>query len=206
MDDIHVIFTDYPSYGWSFDSPQIPGLVNLFATAPEAQGAVEDALKLNGVKPGAAQIWEHEQKFLNDDAGNEYLVRFGLSPESFDAAGRMIGSISRNEIDPELMPVNRTDDRLIIGVSSEDTLRWVTGQLRDNEAATVVFHAGNDVVYHIPYANGRGLLNGHSLEELGLTLESTVMGAVGAMVTRDAEGLQMHSSPAPDVERHLTSA
>lgn len=203
MDNLHIVFTEYPGYGWSTSSPQVRGLACFYPTVDEAQLNLDDALLTAGFEYGKAMIHQHEEKFLTDDDGNEYLVRFSGSDASFEAASRLMGSIHRGDIEPDMIPMNRSGDRQIIGVDPSQTLRWVSDQLQEDEAALVCYHQGDDVVYHLPFGNSSRLVNGWDMDDLELSLDSTVEAAVDAVISREAGTLEKHESPAEDARRSL---
>lgn len=218
----HLIYTDYgPDFGWSIESPQIPGLVggrtDLNDLLRDTNMMLEfaDAPVQDMHAPG---VYLHEQHAITDPRGNDYLIRFLTStdaednPSRISAASRLQGAVlegwSEDEI--ESQPQLVTTERLLIAVTAEDTIGWIADQLGEGGCASLSKYNGGDVLLTIPFADGSlGAKSRRTLDSLGLGRGDTFGELANQIIAAEAFDLiSEHSvTPAEDVAivRGMTS-
>lgn len=69
----HMVVTDEGEYGWSAQSPQLPGFVYGRRTLTEFMWDYHDTLRTAGV---TGRVLGHPQRRFVSPEGDEYLIRF----------------------------------------------------------------------------------------------------------------------------------
>ncbi len=167
--------------------PQVPELIGgrnsiseLLADTPP------DILRFAGVADYPPHTWRHEQHFIRDDAGDEFFIRFLADDDTREGAANRMHSELQAGADSDLIergPVMSTGERLLIAVTGSDTIGWCEDQLEPDTGAMLGYHAGDDLMYHMPILNGRFVgRRSWQIEELGLTRASTVAQLVDALL------------------------
>lgn len=203
--DLHLIYTDYPGYGWSLRSPQIPGLAAGRGTVSDLLRDTDSILRFAGFKIDLREPWVHihEEHAVEAPDGTEYLIRWMASgPEDLadaraDAASRLQGAVVHglfDESERARQPMLSTGERLLIGVTGADTIALFEDQL-GSAAASLSQHQGDDVLITVPFGEGPIKVDGHrwDLGELGLSRYSKFEELAVKVV--DAEGYRVFHAP-----------
>ncbi|WP_068162726.1 hypothetical protein [Rhodococcus phenolicus] len=198
MSDLHLIYTTYgPDFGWSLTSPQVPELIGGRNSISELLADTPDILRFAGVAD-YPHTWRHEQHFIRDDAGDEFFIRFLADDDTREGAANRMHSELQAGADSDLIergPVMSTGERLLIAVTGSDTIGWCEDQLEPDTGAMLGYHAGDDLMYHMPILNGRFVgRRSWQIEELGLTRASTVAQLVDALLAGQADDLLVQST------------
>lgn len=209
MSGLHLIYTNYPGYGWSLRSPQLPGLVAGRDDLPTLLQDTPALLAQMGIAdftfddPG---LHVHEEHVLEAPDGTEYLVRWQtngdprLEEERAAAASRLESSVHLGP-DEELkdrQPALPTGERLLIGVAGSDTIAMFSDQLNGKPGWCAAFskHEGNDLLLTVPFGEGVSVDGAKwDIEALGLTRDSTFDDMALKIVTEEAWTMD---APAPD--------
>lgn len=193
MGDLHVVFTVYPEMV-AIESPQIPGLVGGRTTPEAALADLDEILELAGVTASSYdRVIKHEQRPFVSPAGNEYLVRMTVEDEDEvrdTSAGRMVAAIEQGLEDAdehlERHPALATGERLFIAVIGSDTMGWCMDQLDGDYGAVIEWNRDDDACWGLPLMPEDNQLNSaYSLEDLGLTRESTVAECFDRVTARE---------------------
>ncbi|MFT4199824.1 hypothetical protein [Gordonia sp. (in: high G+C Gram-positive bacteria)] len=219
MTDVHLIYTQYPGFGWSLRSPQVPGLaagrdtlIELISDTPAileptAVGAIDPRHLPSGVQL-------HEEHVRDDPTGAEYVVRWRTMDDRADdrneAVGRIIGAIDLGlygDAEKAVQPVLPTGERLLIAVSGLDTIGDVVDQLGGPGAcAALIKYQGNDVLISIPFGNGMRVTSAPGkwgISDVGIDRDSTFDDMYAQVVGVEASTIT--APPAIDVRPELTS-
>jgi hypothetical protein len=97
-DEYHIIVTDEGDYGFTLESPQLPGFAFSRPTMSEFQRDYRDALSFAGVQ---GRVLGHRQQRFRSPEGREYLIRYA---EDGDREARL-------EVVARLRAVLATDQR-----------------------------------------------------------------------------------------------
>ncbi|GHP18848.1 hypothetical protein RN2511_035840 [Rhodococcus sp. NKCM2511] len=199
--DLHIVYSESgEDYGWTLESPQIPGLIGGRSSSSELLRDTDEIIRF--AAPG--ESWEktflHEQHSVEDPDGNEYLIRWLVAVDGDlededraegrqQVAGRLNAAAQAGfpESERAAQPVLPTSERLLIAVLADDTLGFVEDQLGDG-CAVLSQYGGQDVLISIPFGtSGLGTSTGKfSLEELGLTRQSTFAEMYDSVLTHEA--------------------
>lgn len=182
----------------SVESPQVPELVGGRATVEDAIADLDEILALAGIDLSAYdRVFKHEQHPFVSPAGNEYLVRITLDDEDEvreTSAGRMVAAIEKGMEDSdehlERHPVLATGERLFIAVIGSDTMGWCMDQLDRGHGAVIEWNRDGDACWGLPLLPDDGRLNeAYSLEELGLSRNSTVSECLDRVTAREVDDM-----------------
>lgn len=195
MRDVHVIYTDFPGFGWGISSPQVPELAGGSTSIDDALADTPRILALAGFDEGDYVLIQHEQKYVQSPTGQEYFLRFTepLTKGRQAVIGRTLAAVESGAEDDELhrMPTTPTGERIVIGCEADDKIGWILDQLAEGEGTTVQYYAGDDAVYSVPIYDGdREYGNGSGLEELGLDRENTVTDLIDRVMSAEAADMR----------------
>ena len=198
MTDLHIIYSESgEDYGWSIETPQIPELVGGRNTIAEL---IADTPSIIEFASDPGQEFDrtvlHEQHLVIDPDGDEYLIRWAHDShedERRNTAARLNHSVL-NGLHPEdkpKQPTLATGERLLIAVQRDDTVGWIQDQLGSHMACVLSQRdSGSDAIYSIPFGdNGLGGAKRWTLEDLGLTRDSTFSEMFDAVMSSEAKDL-----------------
>ncbi|MFC9441159.1 hypothetical protein [Nocardia sp. NPDC057030] len=214
--DLHIIYTEAgEGYGWTIESPQIPELIGGRSTIQEL---VKDTTEIIQFAKDPDQrfdeIFAHEQHWLVDPSGDEYLVRLSVSgdddsvDERYQTAGRLHAAVhdGYDQDEKERQPQSVTGERLLLVVLRTDTLGWVVDQLGPNGCAVLCQHEGDGAIWSVPIgASGLDKQQRWGFELLGLSRDSTFADMLDAVLSSEVDDgarrmIEPHSEP---IERRL---
>ncbi|UQE73877.1 hypothetical protein MYK68_14170 [Gordonia sp. PP30] len=192
---IHLILTDYgDGNGWSVRSPQVP-IVGGRPTSEQLLGELTAMLLGAGVDITGLddpRLVLHEEHVAVDPCGAPYRIRWRIGEgESarIEAANRLnTGVIYGWGEYRDREPVLPTGERLLIAVTSTDTLADIEDQLpRRGGCASVAQHLGDDALVTVPFHDSTiGTTDRRfTFDELGLSPESTFGAIVEAVTTAE---------------------
>ncbi|WHU45172.1 hypothetical protein QNM97_14035 [Gordonia sp. L191] len=215
--ELHLIYTEYPGFGWSLRSPQLPGLAAGQTELPELLADTNSILK--AVRAPITDMFDsrvhlHEEHAIEAPDGAEYLVRWmtsgpaELSDARADAASRLQGAVINGLFDDSekaRQPVLITGERLLIGVAGSDVIALFEDQLGQS-SAVLSQHRGDDVLITVPFGGGPLNVDGHrwSIEDLGLSRYSKFEELADKVI--EAEGqIRFHAPLDRGFSHQLTS-
>lgn len=105
----------------------------------------------------------------------------------------MLGSIGSGHISESAarQPKLRTGERLLIAVVETDTLGWVMDQMDPDTSATIEMNPHSDIVYAVPILSEDSEFRTKTLEELGLTRDSTAVEVFDAVMAAQVSDMKV---------------
>ncbi|MBF6358295.1 hypothetical protein IU449_27740 [Nocardia higoensis] len=206
--DLHLIYTKAGEGGWTIQSPQIPELIGGRKTAEDL---LQDTPAIIEFAKDPDQhfdrMFAHEQHWIEDPAGDEYLIRWCISDEAgpvderYQTAGRLNAAVHDGYESEEKarQPQSVTGERLLLVVLPSDTLGWITDQLGPSGCAVLCHHEGEGAIWSLPIGStGMDRQQRWGFERLGLTPQSTFAEMLDAVMSSETTELTRIVEPASE--------
>jgi hypothetical protein len=185
----HIIVTSEGEYGWSMQSPQLPGFVFARPTHAELLRDYRKALQIQGVT--GRVIGHHQYRFATPE-GDEYLIRVADgedAPERQLVMNQLLGVMTTEQrFDSFKENVGRlvTGEVAFVCVLANDTIGWLAEQMDPRgEVLNAALNVAGSMVLTTQLAAGRATEGWQSLEDMGWSLDTT-MSTVAAAQARGA--------------------
>ncbi len=178
MPRTHIIVTAEGDYGWSMQSPQLPGFVFARPTRTEFLADYQKALRIEGV--AGEVVSHHQQRFVSPE-GAEYLIRVA---DGIDNAERLpimhqlvavMGTDQRFSSLAEDRARLRTGEVLFVCVLASDTIGWLMEQMDPRgDVLNAALGVAEVMVLTTQFARGETRPDWGSLDEMGWSLDTTM--------------------------------
>jgi hypothetical protein len=174
----HVIVTNEGDYGWSAQSPQIPGFVYGRPTLTEFKKDYTKTLRDVGV---AGPVLGHQQRRHETPEGAEYVIRFaedGLREDRIAVAHRLEQiMLTDQRHDLMLNATTESGEVIFVCVVASDTLGFVIDQMDERgDVVTIAAAVADNGVYTTQL--GAEVTHSHpdwtTLGELGQGRDTTI--------------------------------
>lgn len=193
VDTLHIFVTDEGDYGWSVESPQVPGFTMGRETQAELKRDLVRALRFANAPSGAPRTFHQVQRRLSPE-GEEFTIRVAEGPHRADRLEtykRLLGVMDTDQR-TEMLDFARTStgEASFVAVVPTDTLGWLMEQ----------FHEQGDVVIFVVAVADEGLFSAQmssdpsrrqqgwkGLEEMGWTVDTTISEVMRTLAGKSRE-------------------
>jgi hypothetical protein len=188
-DDYHVIVTHEGEYGFTLESPQLPGFAFARPTMTEFRRDYRDALAFAGV---SGTVFAHRQQRFTSPEGVEYLIRQaenGDQDARMEVVTRLQGLLAGEQRFELLTDAETTAGEVVfVAAAPADRMRAVADQL-DGRGDRIILAAAvaENGLWTVRVASGDAAgPQWKTLEERGLTLDTTVADVMKALSAGEA--------------------
>jgi len=184
---IHVILSEHPGYGWSVESPQLPGLVGGRESLVELEADLIDLLQFGGA-PEEYRLVRHWQRHFADEDG-QWAVRWVVDRHANERAAtaqRLLHCMTVPKQKQDLLTNVHTpyDELLFVSMLPADKLALLFDQMDPRgDAVTVVLPLSDVGVWSMQFAyETAGFpVDWSSIKDYGLNPDTTVGEAMTRM-------------------------
>ncbi|MDR6574373.1 hypothetical protein J2X60_003032 [Curtobacterium sp. 320] len=202
VDEVHAVLTEYGQFGWSVNSPQLPGLVAGAATMQELSDDLFDIAVAAGMDPHGS-IFEYEQHVIEVE-DRVFAVRVKADYAAHERVEIASDVMEHIASDGGLRAYTTEDDlgdTVIVVALPTDRISDVTSSLDDSQPATIAVQLpGEDSISYTGIVRGKPRdTHAIRLSDVGLDDQSTVADLFARLMERIG-------STAASVERELVLA
>ncbi len=180
VEALHIFVTDEGDYGWSVESPQVPGFTMGRGTLAELKRDLVRALRFADAPGGTPRIFHQVQRRLSPE-GEEFTVRIAEDPhrpERLETYRRLLGVMDTDQR-AEMLDFARTPtgEASFVAAVPTDTLGWLMEQFSGRgDVVILVVAVADDGLFSTQMSSdpSRRHQGWKGLDEMGWTEDTTV--------------------------------